>query len=444
MFLKYTTYINMQERIEADLYKYTAEYRSVAQAFVSNSSNPQKSLILKLLCTLVPQFIQADKTSFDLDPTELLTVGMFGYSNFFESPKNYTYLTNETMLKPENASNFFFFTLLGNIVQYVELKTLAGNSTNDLVSYLFGPTFVPTLPIIMRHSVVDTCYRFFEAIKNRRPEDVEEATQHLLPLLKKEDFNLFVTATQNYINLSQKCFKFRGRVKLSPQQTLEQKFDCLLAQKKCKADDCYMWVDIGLPYCDEHLKQILHVEIKESTIPNAGLGVFAYQPDVTKRNKPVFSPKKFSNLIYEGDVLTEAQLNDRYGAGETFSGPYILQSNKKFVDSSCNRGVVSMINHTLTPAEKNIIRYQERRLPKAQRNPHARIKSPEANAEFATFNIKGVTSLTRAFKQKYHGKGYVKIIKNIYHGKEIFVSYGIDFFKPMPNVTEIHETKDCL
>ena len=73
-------------------------------------------------------------------------------------------------------------------------------------------------------------------------------------------------------------------------------------------------------------------DIRPSTIPNAGLGLFTLQEF------------KSGDLIvpYKGEILTRAQMDERYGNG---LATYALQINKNtYIDSACARGTASFIN----------------------------------------------------------------------------------------------------
>ena len=85
-----------------------------------------------------------------------------------------------------------------------------------------------------------------------------------------------------------------------------------------------------------------------STLPelNGAKGLFAYDPR-QPAGAVVF---KVGDIIckYEGEMLTEAQLNERYNYdGEEYTAPYGLeQSRDKNIDCSCRRGIGSLANHS--------------------------------------------------------------------------------------------------
>lgn len=120
----------------------------------------------------------------------------------------------------------------------------------------------------------------------------------------------------------------------------ETDFTCKLECCRCAADTktggrCKRRTKKQLPYCYEHARSLLHVDIRPSTIPGAGLGLFALQEF------------KADDLIapYKGELLTLAQMNERYHLEDGGLAPYALQINANtFVDSACSRGTASFIN----------------------------------------------------------------------------------------------------
>jgi hypothetical protein len=158
------------------------------------------------------------------------------------------------------------------------------------------------------------------------------------------------------------------------------KFRCAGTNKnglQCKRD-----VIIGLPLCFQHTASVYHLKIKPSTIPNAGLGLFAY--DKTKAdNEIVFKPND-DICNYYGQVVTKEILQQRY---EDYTAPYgiVVSSNQnKYEDTATQRGIGSLINH--------------------------KVKS-RTNCRFVN-NLQFI-------KIKSH--------KNIRNGAELFINYGRDY-----------------
>jgi len=97
---------------------------------------------------------------------------------------------------------------------------------------------------------------------------------------------------------------------------------------------------IGIEYCFTHLPIEKSLQIRESTIPNAGLGLFAHRENGLP-NQIVFRTNQ-TIIPYEGEVINRDELINRYGE---FTAPYGLQTyQNEYVDSALRRGVGSIAN----------------------------------------------------------------------------------------------------
>lgn len=117
------------------------------------------------------------------------------------------------------------------------------------------------------------------------------------------------------------------------------------AQKKNGRGRCGRVSIIGTPYCYSHLLTEKKLRIKRSNNPAAGKGLFA-QTNGTP-NAVVFK-KKATIIDYTGDTIDLDTLNDRYDINRTsrFTAPYAYEIKRDmYVDSACNRGVASLVNH---------------------------------------------------------------------------------------------------
>jgi hypothetical protein len=162
-------------------------------------------------------------------------------------------------------------------------------------------------------------------------------------------------------------------------------FRCDLKNERChfvrNGHQCRRICYIGLPYCFQHLPVAMHVKIQQSTIPNAGKGLFAFLPhgqpnEVVFRNNDTIGE-------YSGEVLSNIQLVQRYTLQQT--APYgVYVSPHQFVDAACKRSTMSLINHG---------------------------NNARANARFSITNTQPKRVL-------------VKAIKNIRQGQEILINYG--------------------
>lgn len=92
------------------------------------------------------------------------------------------------------------------------------------------------------------------------------------------------------------------------------------------------------PYCDVHYKTRHRVEIRRSTLPHAGDGLFALQTLYSGHRLP-----------YTGELLTMAALDARYG-DDNNTAPYAYDLNGVlFVDSALRRCTAAWANHREEP-----------------------------------------------------------------------------------------------
>ena len=145
-----------------------------------------------------------------------------------------------------------------------------------------------------------------------------------------------------------------------------------------KGNRCSKTACIGTPYCWIHLLYIKKLKIKNSTIANAGKGLFVVDKNADD-NKIIF--KKGDNIItYGGELLNRREIDERY---DDYTAPYGVQiNNNNFRDASLQRGTGSLANNN-----------------RGRNNAKLSI-----NSRTKTASIKATT--------------------NIRNGNEIFVSYG--------------------
>lgn len=181
-------------------------------------------------------------------------------------------------------------------------------------------------------------------------------------------------------------------------------FEAPLESRKCPANTikkqrCQNQASIPYEYCWIHLRQIMHLRVKKSTIPNAGLGLFADDP-TKEAGEVVFYPKqgKHSEIAnYDGEIISNQECINRYGE-ETAPYGYGVSYKRKngervdfVIDAALKRTVASIANHKAVSKE---------------------------NAHLTT---------------RPNGAGvYLRADKKIKNGSEIFASYGNDFWKTGP------------
>ena len=129
-------------------------------------------------------------------------------------------------------------------------------------------------------------------------------------------------------------------------------FECDIDSVRCEANKkngvrCERVCAIGSPFCYSHLLSEKKLRIKPSGIPIMGKGLFAQVNRSVNDNTVVF--KKGKEIInYTGDTIDDDELKRRYDfEGTEYTAPYgyELQKNESYIDSACNRGVASLVNH---------------------------------------------------------------------------------------------------
>lgn len=166
-------------------------------------------------------------------------------------------------------------------------------------------------------------------------------------------------------------------------------FECPLDCRRCPqltkyGTRCRLRSCIGNDMCWIHLLSQRHLRIKESGA-GRGKGLFALDRAARGRNEVIF---RRGELIveYEGEILTEAEVDRRYGPDNT--APYTVDSpiQDRYWDAACSRSAASMTNHAA---------------------------GRRTNAKFV-FNDD--TEMVE-----------IRATKNIYNDTEIFVNYGRNY-----------------
>ena len=133
-------------------------------------------------------------------------------------------------------------------------------------------------------------------------------------------------------------------------------FECQLQCGRCtgttaRGTRCRNRVCIGVPTCHQHRKA-LGLKVKQSTIPNAGKGLFATKD--FKKNKVISS--------YGGNIISKAELDRRYGGGNNDNAPYSLSARNapnRILDSACRRSLMSLAN-SKRQTNRNNAKFSER------------------------------------------------------------------------------------
>lgn len=105
---------------------------------------------------------------------------------------------------------------------------------------------------------------------------------------------------------------------------------------------------IGLSICWLHLLLQHNLRIKTSTIPNAGLGLFAIKTNTPDDDRQIVFRIGDQICPYNGQILTLNQHLDRYAQE---AAPYSVKLYRKngiqmYEDASLQRGIGSLVNHS--------------------------------------------------------------------------------------------------
>ena len=144
----------------------------------------------------------------------------------------------------------------------------------------------------------------------------------------------------------QPVFKYKYTADEDP--SMSRSYKCRLQCYQCaaktgKGAQCTRKVCVGLPYCAQHMRSIMSLEIRPSDIQGAGLGVFAIRR-AAKAPRLVFRGGD-EITEYFGECLSTQELEDRYGEDDHGLGVYAHEAGSGYdIDSACIRSVASMIN----------------------------------------------------------------------------------------------------
>jgi hypothetical protein len=186
-------------------------------------------------------------------------------------------------------------------------------------------------------------------------------------------------------------------------------FQCQLEKLRCEhinpisGHHCRRRQIIGAGFCWKHLETDRHLKIKSSTIPDGGMGLFAYSG--TNDNSIVFRGPRRTRygqtrgdfiIEYTGETLPRAEIDRRYG-GDEYTAPYGADINQRFVeDSACLRSAGSLANH------------------KAHNRANARLVSNGRTIRIeATRNIRNGAEIFYDYGDEYQFEGYSHRTRNV-------------------------------
>jgi len=167
--------------------------------------------------------------------------------------------------------------------------------------------------------------------------------------------------------------------------------------------------------CWQHTRTQQHLQVKNSTIPHAGQGLFAWGPTRAARNNHdiVFPTNAFIAPI-QGRPTSAAQLDARYG---DHTAPYgasssVARTGQPFVDGL---------------GERYVGQYANTRLGHATADGRRRSVQAGTNASFSSF--------------RKDGHMWIKASKPIRSGQEILAYYGRDYLMEPNAKTKVKNQK---
>lgn len=407
-----------------------------------NHLSDTDALTLKLMSLYVRDVVSAQNV-FTLDETGTTVVGLtIGSNNCFRDIKRYQQVqwSSSVHVSLQNMLTFMYsvLTFVNNQVQLQfildksnHLKTTVQDSgvesrikdaLKPLVRYFQSscPCFSLLFYTRMNSVLLDLVYAGVQVLLDSPKRQTK--FQEFLVTNSSELVPHCTTAAPELKALTVKVSTFLDRFLHTPVLTLtpaneeskfcfrfyakshqgEKSFTCELVQKKCKKPQCNRLVSVGLPFCLEHTRDMLQLEVKPSLIPNAGLGLFAYNVKRGKKRRPVF--KAGTEIVsYKGNVLSLQEIEKLYGSRQPgsleFTAPYTIKWKNKYIDSACKRGIGSMLNYSQVP-----------------------------NALF----------------EDHAGGVFIKARRDIYHGDEITADYGPNYFLSTDKLfIQRHRTTVC-
>jgi hypothetical protein len=197
-------------------------------------------------------------------------------------------------------------------------------------------------------------------------------------------------------------------------------FSCKLSSQRCEGlksnkQRCGRNTVRALPYCWQHYQKINKLIIAKSKVKGGGFGIFACDPSID--NNAIVFYKNDIICQYNGDELTEAKLNKRYGSGgQTAVYTWQNPDNGLFVDSACRRYIGAFANDSKDSGKRS--------------NAILTRKSP---------NIRDKSRINPLRYEPLPARIGCLVAKgNIKNGSEIYVNYGDEWWKGVLGKYKVH------
>lgn len=202
------------------------------------------------------------------------------------------------------------------------------------------------------------------------------------------------------------CTQCRGKTRLGSQ---------------CKHKTCFDRL------CHQHLRKNMYVKIAPSTIEGAGFGLFAVwhktlphpKKQYLNREIPIFI--KGDEISYMGgEWVSATEIQTRYPGNDTLA-PYTIQlanvADSSKIDSACIRDAGSMANSQKGAKSWNL------------NNAEISFRNTREDEMENANQVKSWLSGAYQDKKKKWHVLFLRCIRPIYHGDEIFVDYGTNYWE---------------
>ena len=148
-------------------------------------------------------------------------------------------------------------------------------------------------------------------------------------------------------------YRFRYEIPAGDGEPVHR-FEGNLERRRCigvtDGEQCHRWISIGLPYCAPHMVTEAHLRVQPSLIPDAGKGLFAYDP--SQPEGALVFERHALICMYGGEIIDEEERFRRYRHGTAPYGCLANGNRMLFEDAALVRGVGAMANHAVLPNAK--------------------------------------------------------------------------------------------
>jgi len=197
---------------------------------------------------------------------------------------------------------------------------------------------------------------------------------------------------------------------------------------QCSRSTC-----LHTPYCWQHTRSILRLRVMKSKYLQSlrinSLGLYAWDSSLSNQRTAVFEKgfilrpqgDTYGRGLYGGEELSQDELDELYDYYDEdceveveptapYGQNFWINDNHEIYDAACVRGVISYANSIMGKMGKNGFISKKKKHYRPRRKGEKRRHIYKFNAELLA-------------------DGNIRFIRKVYHGQEILVSYGPDYFE---------------